>query len=169
MQPPKDICCIYGVAFSCFVHTCIYWIIFLDADCSSKGREFDPGPVPNLGGGWSWNHLFCHSAPSADSKKLLFSYMRSYVHKGLVNRLVQLAKENVWLDELTISHDHSCWLRHKESKQTKYNFSRGNSSRPKHMRMDAKTVIYSALVPCYKFSCHVLQVMETYGSIHPVA
>ena len=59
-------------------------------------------------------------------KKVVVSYMRTYVHKGLVNRLVQLAKENVWLDELTISHDHSCWLRHKESKQTKYNFSHGN-------------------------------------------
>ena len=82
MQPPKDICCIYGVAFSYFVH--IYWIIFLDADCSSRGREFDPGPVLNLEGGWSWNHLFGHSAPSADSKKVVVSYMRTYVHKGVV-------------------------------------------------------------------------------------
>ena len=49
MQPPKAICCIYGVAFGFFVH--IYLIIFLDADCSSRSREFDPGPVPNHGGG----------------------------------------------------------------------------------------------------------------------
>ena len=90
-------------------------------------------------------------------------YMRTYVHEGLVNRL-----EIVWLIKLTISHDHSCWLRRKESKQTKNNFSRqrGVSSRPKHMRMDAKTVIYPALVPCYKFACHVLHAMETYGSMY---
>ena len=37
--------------------------------------------------------------------------MPTYVHDGLVNRLVKLAQEKVWLDEMTISHDHSCWLR----------------------------------------------------------
>ena len=41
-------------------------------------------------------------------KKVVVSYMRTYVHKGVVNRLVKLAQEKVWLDELTISHDHSC-------------------------------------------------------------
>ena len=34
-------------------------------------------------------------------KKVIVSYMRTYVHKGVVNRLVHLAKENVWLDELS--------------------------------------------------------------------
>ena len=42
----------------------------------------------------------------------------------------------------------------------------GVSSRPKHMRTEAKTTIYSALVPCYKFACHVLHMMETYGSMY---
>ena len=41
----------------------------------------------------------------------MYMYMRTYVHKGLVNRLVNLALEVVWLDKLTISYDHSCWLR----------------------------------------------------------
>ena len=35
-------------------------------------------------------------------QKNVVSYMRTYVHKGLVNRLVNLALEIVWLDELTI-------------------------------------------------------------------
>ena len=55
----------------------------------------------------------------------------------------------------------------KNRNKQKNNFSRQRdvSSRPKHMKM-AKTVIYSALVPCYKFACHVLQAMETYGSMY---
>ena len=71
-------------------------------------------------GGWPWNHLLGHSASSSVSKKVV-SYMRTYVHEGLVNHLlmVNLAQEKVRLDELTISHDHGCWLRRKESKQTK--------------------------------------------------
>ena len=148
MQPPKDICCIYGVAFSCFVH--IYWIIFLDADCSSRGGEIDPCLVPNLMEVDHeiiyWVILLLHLF-----QKKVVSYMRTYVHHGLVNHLVKLAQEKVWLDELTISQDHSCWLRRKESNLTKKNnFSRQRdvSSRPKRMRTEAKTVIYSALVPC---------------------
>ena len=31
-----------------------------------------------------------------------YSYKRKYVHKVLINRLVELAQENVWLGELTI-------------------------------------------------------------------
>ena len=41
-------------------------------------------------------------------KKVVVSYMRTYVHKGVVNRLVKLAQGKVRLAELTISHDHSC-------------------------------------------------------------
>ena len=37
---------------------------------------------------------------SADSRKIVDSYMRKYVHEVLVNRLVKLAKE-LWLGELT--------------------------------------------------------------------
>ena len=64
---------------------------------------------------------------------VVVSYMRTHVHEGLVNHLVKLAQEKAPLDELAISHDHGCWLRRKESKQTKNNFSlqRGVSSRPK--------------------------------------
>ena len=83
---------------------------------------------------------------------VVVSYMRTHVHEGLVNHLVKLAQEKALLDELAISHDHGCWLRRKESKQTKNNFSRQRdvSSRPKHIKMVVKMEIYSALVPCYK-------------------
>ena len=40
--------------------------------------------------------------PSADSGRVVVSYKRKYVHKVLVNHLVKLAQEKVWLGELTI-------------------------------------------------------------------
>ena len=40
--------------------------------------------------------------PSADSfKKVVVSCERKYVHEVLVTRLLKLAKEKVWLGELT--------------------------------------------------------------------
>ena len=39
--------------------------------------------------------------PSADSRRVV-SYKQKYVHKVLVNRLVKLAKEKMWLGELTV-------------------------------------------------------------------
>ena len=40
--------------------------------------------------------------PSADSGRVVVSYKRKYVHEVLVNCLVNLAQEKVWLGELTI-------------------------------------------------------------------
>ena len=40
--------------------------------------------------------------PSADSRRVVVSYKQKYVQEILVNRLVKLAKEKVWLGELTI-------------------------------------------------------------------
>ena len=40
--------------------------------------------------------------PSTDSRRVVVSYKRKYVHKVLVNRLVKLVQEKVWLGELTI-------------------------------------------------------------------
>ena len=31
------------------------------SDCRSRGREFDPSPVPYFRGDWSWNNLYRHS------------------------------------------------------------------------------------------------------------
>ena len=39
-----------------------------ESDCRSRGREFDPGPVPYFCGDWSWNNFYGHS-PSAESFK----------------------------------------------------------------------------------------------------
>ena len=39
------------------------------SDCRSRGRKFDPGPVPYFRGDWSWNDFYGHSPPSADSFK----------------------------------------------------------------------------------------------------
>ena len=33
------------------------------SDCRSRGREFDPGPVPYFRGDWSWNNFYGHSPP----------------------------------------------------------------------------------------------------------
>ena len=52
--------------------------------------------------------LSCHSPPSTDSRRVVVSYKPKYVNKVLVNGLVKLAEEKVWLGELTFPHDHSC-------------------------------------------------------------
>ena len=41
--------------------------------------------------------------PSADARRVFVSYKRKYVHEVLVNCLVKLAQEKVWLGELTVS------------------------------------------------------------------
>ena len=58
------------------------------SDCRSRGPEFHLGPDLYFCGDWSW---------------VVVSYKRKYVHKVLVNRLVNLAHEKVWLGELTVS------------------------------------------------------------------
>ena len=39
--------------------------------------------------------------PSPDSRRVVVSYKRKYVQEVLVNRLVKLAQEKMWLGELT--------------------------------------------------------------------
>ena len=34
-----------------------------ESDCRSRGREFDPGPVPCFRGDWSCNNFYGHSPP----------------------------------------------------------------------------------------------------------
>ena len=34
-----------------------------ESACRSRGREFDPGPVPYFRGVWSWNNFYGHSPP----------------------------------------------------------------------------------------------------------
>ena len=49
-------------------------------------------------------NFYSHSPPSADSRGVVVSYKQKYVYEVLVNRLVKLAQEKVWLGELTVHH-----------------------------------------------------------------
>ena len=61
----------------------------------------------------AWSHTFIDIGreliskaillPSADSRRVVVSYKRKYVHEVLVNPLVKLAQEKVWLGELTVA------------------------------------------------------------------
>ena len=97
-----------------FYDTCLtaadtHQVIYV-SDCRSRGHKFDPGPVPYFLGDRSWNNFYCHSPPSADSKRVVVSYKRKYVHKVLANCLVKLAQERSvvsWTDcaDMTIADD----------------------------------------------------------------
>ena len=64
------------------------------SDCRSGGREIDPSPVP-------FPEIDSEIISAAiillsdDSRRVVVSYKRKYVHKVLVNRLVRLAQEKV--------------------------------------------------------------------------
>ena len=68
------------------------------SDSRSRGPEFNPGPA------WSYtfveiDHEIISTAillPFTDSRRVVVSYNRKYVHKVLVNCLVKLAQEKVW-------------------------------------------------------------------------
>ena len=77
------------------------------SDCRSRVCELDPGPVPYF---VEVDHEIISTAtllPSSDSRRVVVTYKRKYVHKVLVNRLVQLAQEKVWLSEPS-PHNLSC-------------------------------------------------------------
>ena len=40
--------------------------------------------------------------PSPDSRRVVVSYKKKYVHEVLVNFLVKLAQEKVWIGDLTV-------------------------------------------------------------------
>ena len=50
------------------------------------------------------HEIICYgrSPPLPDSRRVVDSYKRKYVHKVLVNHLIKLTQEKVWLGE----HDH---------------------------------------------------------------
>ena len=81
-----------------------------ESDCRSRGREFDPDPVPYTRGDWSWNNFYGHSPPFRwIIQEGLLSVTSESMHEVLVNCLFKLAQVKVWLGELT-RHDHNCWL-----------------------------------------------------------
>ena len=61
-----------------------------ESACRSRGRKFDPGPVPYFHGNYNF---YGHSPPSVVSRRVVVSYKRKYVQKILVNCIVKLAKE----------------------------------------------------------------------------
>ena len=74
------------------------------SDSRSRGREFDPSPVPYFLGDWSWNNFYGHSPPFRwiIQEGLFISYKQKYVHEVLVNCLFKLAQEKVGLGQLTV-------------------------------------------------------------------
>ena len=63
------------------------------SDCRSRGRKFDPGPVPYFR---EIDHEIISMTilfPSADSRRVVVSYKQKYVHEVMVNCLVKLALE----------------------------------------------------------------------------
>ena len=73
-----------------------------------KRLTADPGvgsltTAPYFRGDWSWNNFYSHSPPTTVSRRVVVSYKRKYVQEVLVNQLLKLAQEKVWLSELTIS------------------------------------------------------------------
>ena len=61
------------------------------SDCRSRGHELDPSMVPYFHGDYE---IISKAIllPSVDSRRVVVSYKRKYVHKVLVNRLVELAQ-----------------------------------------------------------------------------
>ena len=56
------------------------------SDCRSRGREFDPGPVPYFRGDWSWNYFYSHSPP-----------FRWFIQEGLLSVTSESMCTNYWL------------------------------------------------------------------------
>ena len=52
----------------------------------TRGREFDPGPVPYFRGDWSWNNFYGHSPP-----------FRWFIQEGLLSVTSESMCTNYWL------------------------------------------------------------------------
>ena len=56
------------------------------SDCRSRGREFDPGPLPYFRGDWSWKNFYGHSPP-----------FRWFIQEGLLSVTSESMCTNYWL------------------------------------------------------------------------
>ena len=56
------------------------------SDCRSRGRKFDPGPVPYFRGDWSWNNFYGHSPP-----------FRWFIQEGLLSVTSESMCTKYWL------------------------------------------------------------------------
>ena len=62
--------------------------------CRSTGCEFEPSPVPYF---LEINHEIISTVIFLLLIQVHVSYKQKYVHQALINRLVKLAQEIVWL------------------------------------------------------------------------
>ena len=69
------------------------------SDCRSRGREFDPGPVPYFRGDWSWNNFYGHSPP-----------FRWFIQEGLLSVTSESMCTNYWLTACSILPRKKVWL-----------------------------------------------------------
>ena len=102
----------YSLSLTCIVEIAFHWYqtgprsavgnvsgYRCEADCRSRGREFDPGPVPYFRGDWSWNNFYGHSP---HSWRVVVSYKRKYVHDFWLTACSSLPRKKMWLGELTV-------------------------------------------------------------------
>ena len=83
------------------------------SDCRSRGREFDPGPVPYFRGDWLWNNFYGYSPPFRwIIQGLLSVTSESVCTKYWLNACSSMPRKKVWLGELTVPPWPycSCWL-----------------------------------------------------------
>ena len=57
-----------------------------ESDCRSRGRVFDPGPVPYFRGDWSWNNFYGHYPP-----------FRWIIQEGLLSSTSESMCKKYWL------------------------------------------------------------------------
>ena len=92
-----------------------------ESDCRSRGRELNLGPVPYF----LWDRLWIIRSFSSlllnNSRRIVVSYKRKYVHEVLVNCLFKLAQEKSvvrWTDRpsMTIAVDLGRKTKNKQKK-----------------------------------------------------
>ena len=69
------------------------------SDCRSRGREFDPGPVPYFREDWSWNNFYSHSPP-----------FRWFIQEGLLSVTSESMCTNYWLTACSSLPRKKVWL-----------------------------------------------------------
>ena len=89
----------------------------------SRGREFGPCLIPYFRWDWSWIISMAILLPSADSRRVLVSYKRKYVHE--VNCLVKHAQEKRvirWTDhpDMTIAVDWDLSIKPNKQRITRF-------------------------------------------------
>ena len=83
-----------------------------ESDCRSRGREFDPGPVPYFRGDWSWNNFYGHSPPFRwiIQEGLLSVTSESMCTKYWLTACSSLPRKKCGWVNWPSRNDHSCWL-----------------------------------------------------------